>query len=77
MSETTLSRKAEELQKDDQFEVGGRRCKVLAVIPRIGQPGAVLIRFKLTSDLSKDFYSMWINEKFQFDIYVPTTPKDQ
>lgn len=76
MSETVLQRRAEELQKDDQFEVGGAMCKVLTVIPRIGQPGAVLIRFRLVSDLTRDFYSMWINAKYTFNIHVPTTPKE-
>lgn len=61
--------KAEQLKKDDLFELGGFMCKVLTVIPRVGQSGSVVIRFKLKSDLTRDFYTMQINSKYDFEVH--------
>lgn len=69
-SGATSTVEAQQLKKDDRFIVGGQLCKVLFVVPRIGQDGAVMIRFRLVSDLSRDFYSMWINAKYKFEVHT-------
>lgn len=70
MAESVIEVKAKDLKKDNVFYLGGAKCKVISVIPRIGQPGAVMVRFKLKSDVSRDFYSMWINEVFVFQVHT-------
>lgn len=69
--EVSVSREASELKKDDLFALGGQVCKVLATRERVGQAGSIHVRFKLKSDVSSDFYTMWINSKYKFEVLIP------